>query len=88
MFEAAGLPVPQAVGCEACEGTGYNGRQGVYEIVEITEVVAAAIGDGATEQELKRLAVPLGSSLLAQGLRQVASERTTMAEVRRVLGDL
>lgn len=92
MFTAAGLPVPlalpTAVGCEACADTGYTGRQGVYEIVEITEPIADVIGNNASEQELKRIAVPLGNTLVAQGLKQVSDGRTTMVEVRRVLGDL
>ncbi len=79
--------VAHAVGCDACGDTGYSGRQGVFEIVEITEAVAAAIGENASEQDLKRLAVPKGTSLLAQGLHLVADGRTSVEEVRRVLGD-
>ncbi|KMW59434.1 General secretion pathway protein E [Candidatus Rhodobacter oscarellae] len=90
MFAAHGLPVPlsvpSAVGCEDCADTGYQGRQGVYEIVEITEDVGAAIGENASEQALKRLAVPAGSTLIAQGLKLVAEGRTTIPELHRVLG--
>ena len=92
LFASAGLPVPltvpQAVGCDECADTGYSGRQGVYEIVEITEEIAAAIGENASEQVLKRLAVPEGATLFAQGLKLVADGRSTLPEVRRVLGDL
>lgn len=90
MFAGQGLPVPlslpQAVGCDSCGDTGYSGRQGVYEIVEITEAVAAAIGDNASEAALKKLAVPEGQGLLAQGLMLVTQGQTTLHEVRRVLG--
>lgn len=92
LFAAVGLelpaPVAHAVGCETCGQTGYAGRQGVFEIVEITDEVAALIGDGASEQQLKKAAVPQGNTLMAQGLGLVAAGRTSIEEVRRVLGDL
>ena len=53
-----------------------------------TEEIAAAIGENASEQVLKRLAVPEGATLFAQGLKLVADGRSTLPEVRRVLGDL
>lgn len=53
-FVAAGLPVPgllhHATGCSQCFDTGYAGRVGVFEIVEIGETVRAAIDKGASEQ--------------------------------------
>ena len=92
MFDGVGIEAPQtvphAVGCDACGDTGYAGRHGVFEIVEITDPVAAMIGDGASEQQLKQAAVPLGNTLMAQGLGLVAAGRTSVEEVRRVLGDL
>ncbi|MCG6902175.1 MAG: GspE/PulE family protein [Rhodobacter sp.] len=91
MFDGIDAPLPlqiaRATGCETCGNTGYAGRQGVYEIVEITEDVAAAIGENASEQALKQIAVPRGNTLLAQGLHLVATGRTTIDEVRRVLGE-
>jgi len=91
LFDSVGavLPtqLPHAVGCDVCAGTGYAGRQGVYEIVEITEAVATAIGENASEHELRRIAVPKGNRLLAQGLQLVTEGRTSVEEVRRVLGD-
>jgi len=85
--EVAPDQVPHASGCETCADTGYAGRQGVFEIVEVGEELAAAIGENASEQELKRLAVPKGKSLMAQGLQLVAAGRTSVAELRRVLGE-
>ena len=90
LFSSVGVPLPAQVpvpkGCDACDDTGYTGRQGVYEIVEISEAVAAAIGENASEQELNRLAIQQGSSLIAQGVGLIARGRTSTAEVRRVLG--
>jgi general secretion pathway protein E len=91
MFAAVGADVPDQVfhakGCEACGQTGYAGRQGVFEIVEITDEVAARIGDGASEQQLRTAAVSPANTLIAQGLQLVADGRTSIEEVRRVLGD-
>ncbi len=92
LFESSNLAPPSTVwtskGCENCDDTGFDGRQGVFEIVEIGEDIAAAIGDNASEQQLKALAVPKSGTLLAEGLKLVASGRTSVEEVRRVLGDV
>ncbi len=91
MFRAVGADAPDQVhhakGCETCGETGYAGRQGVFEIVEITDEVAARIGDGASEQQLRAVAVSAGNTLMAQGLHLVVEGRTSVEEVRRVLGD-
>ncbi len=90
MFAACAVPQPSMIasakGCAECSETGYAGRQGVYEIVEITEAVATAIGENASEQTLKQIAVPQGQTLIAQGLSLVAEGRSSIDEVRRVLG--
>ncbi len=91
MFRDIGLEPPadlrRAEGCGTCGGTGYLGRQAVFEIVEITEEIAARIADNASELDLRRLAVAPGETLLAQGLQLAARGLTGMDEVRRVLGD-
>ncbi len=91
MFEAAGLEPPEtvqhAVGCDACGGAAYSGRKGVFEIVEVTDEIATMVSGGASELELRKAAVPKGATLLAQGLELVRAGRTSLEEVRRVLGD-
>ena len=90
-FRDAGLEPPdtlwRAVGCPACSGTGYAGRDGVYEIVEITEPVRDAIGEGASESALREIAVPAAGTLRAQGLKRAGRGETSLAEVMRVLGE-
>ena len=92
LFRAAGLEPPETLrhadGCDTCGGTGYAGRQGVFEIVEVDEVLSARIGENASELELRKMAIPKDGSLLAQGLSLAAEGATSLAEVRRVLGDL
>ena len=92
LFRAAGLEPPETLshagGCDTCGGTGYAGRQGVFEIVEVDETLSARIGENASELELRKIAIPMDGSLLAQGLSLAAEGATSLAEVRRVLGDL
>lgn len=91
MFADNGLIPPETlltpIGCDQCAGTGYSGRVGVFEIAIITEKVRQAIDQGATEAQLKELAVPTDGTLLAQGLALTASGDTSLAEVARVIGD-
>lgn len=91
LFKSVGLAVParlhDAVGCPECDGTGFSGRVGVFEIVEIDETMRKAIDAGASEQELQILALTQSQDLLGEGLRRAVEGETTMAEVVRVLGD-
>ncbi len=72
-------------GCEACSGFGYRGRTGVYELLEITSVVREAFLNGATADELMRVAVTDGMhTLAADGIRKAVEGITTVDEVLRV----
>lgn len=90
-FRAIGLGVPDLihhpVGCETCHGTGYSGRVGVFEILEVSETLRAAIDKGQSEMEMKRIAMPPEQTLYGQALHQVAAGRTSLAETLRVVGD-
>ncbi|RXV66216.1 type II secretion system protein GspE [Roseovarius sp. A46] len=90
-FEAAGLEVPRAHhgarGCDACHGTGYAGRVGIFEILEVSDALRGAIDAGQSETEMKPLALPPAETLFGQALRQVAEGRTSLAEALRVVGD-
>lgn len=77
-----------AVGCESCNSTGYAGRVGIFEMIEIGEALRAAIDQGASEAELTACALGAGETLIGQGLREVAAGRTTLAETLRVVGDV
>src|SRR6056297_540554 len=90
-FAAAGLEVPQvtyvARGCDACQGTGYAGRVGIFEILEVSDALRAAIDAGKSETEMKPLALPPEETLFGQALHQVAAGHTSLAEALRVAGD-
>jgi general secretion pathway protein E len=73
-------------GCEACGGTGYQGRVGVYEIAETSDAVLTQIRDRATENELSATAARHGfRSLHEDGLAKARRGLTSLDEVNRVL---
>ena len=77
-----------AVGCDACEGTGYRGRIAVAEIVKLEDEMREAIVTGASVQKLFSIARSQGFlTLFEDGLQKAAEGRTTIEEVRRVCGD-
>jgi type IV pilus assembly protein PilB len=71
-------------GCERCNNTGYKGRVGLYEVMEITEDLRELILVGASSLELRRKAVEEGMvTLRGSGLRKVKDGVTTVDEVVR-----
>jgi type IV pilus assembly protein PilB len=71
-------------GCERCNNTGFKGRVGLYEVMELTEELRELILVGASSLELRRKAVEEGMlTLRASGLRKVKEGVTTVDEVVR-----
>jgi type IV pilus assembly protein PilB len=71
-------------GCGACNGTGYKGRVGLYEVMEISEAVRDLILVGATAVELRRKALEEGMlTLRMSGIEKVKAGITTVEEVLR-----
>lgn len=91
-FSRHGLAVPDQIwapkGCDLCETSGYAGRVGIFEMVEVSEALRQAIDDGVSETELKHQALSVADSLTGQGLDEVAAGRSSLAEVLRVVGDV
>ncbi len=78
------LRVFRGAGCKVFNGTGYKGRVGLYEVMEISPEVKEAIIGNATAVELKRVAVENGMTTLRRsGLQKVRDEVTTIEEVVR-----
>jgi type IV pilus assembly protein PilB len=74
----------RGTGCEICNQTGYKGRVGLYEVMEISEELRELILVGASGLELKRKAVEEGMiTLRRSGLRKVMEGVTTIEEVAR-----
>lgn len=81
-------PTMRAVGCRRCGKTGYHGRIPIHEIALVTPRLAEAIGDGASAQQLQRLAARNGMRRLRESaLERVVAGVTTLHEVDRVLGE-
>jgi type IV pilus assembly protein PilB len=81
--EEAGTVVPRkGVGCDQCNDTGYKGRIGLYEVMEINEEINEMVLLGASTLELRRKAIDLGMlTLRASGLCKVAAGSTSIEEV-------
>jgi type IV pilus assembly protein PilB len=71
-------------GCEKCNNTGFKGRVGLYEVMEVTEELRELILVGASALELRRKAVDEGMiTLRNSGLRKVKEGVTTVEEIVR-----
>jgi type IV pilus assembly protein PilB len=71
-------------GCKTCNNTGYKGRVGLYEVMEVSEDIQELILVGASAREIKRKAVEQGMLTLRQsGLAKVKAGLTTLDEVLR-----
>ncbi len=83
--ELAETVVPKkGKGCEKCNRTGYKGRVGLYEVMEIAEELRELILVGASALELRRKAIEEGMiTLRGSGLRKIADGMTTIEEVVR-----
>jgi type IV pilus assembly protein PilB len=71
-------------GCGTCNSSGYKGRAGLYEVMEIDEEIRELILVGASATELKKKAIERGMiTLRRSGLRKVMDGVTTLEEVAR-----
>jgi len=76
------------VGCAQCSQTGYSGRTGIYELLEITAELASLIHDNQPENLIRDTALNHGLRLLRNdGLRLLADGKTSPEELLRVTRD-
>ena len=72
-------------GCEACNGMGYQGRIGIYEVLEINESMSKMIVGHATADDIQMQAIRDGMLTMQQdGFIKALLGRTTIEEVLRV----
>lgn len=72
-------------GCDACGNTGYKGRVGIYELLNITQEIELLIINRATSAEINDLARKQGMKLMFEdGFTKVLSGLTTIEELLRV----
>jgi excisionase family DNA binding protein len=74
-------------GCPKCRQTGYRGRVGIYELLDINDSIGNALMNRAGSEELNDLALQNGmTSLFADGTRKAVEGITTLDEVLRATG--
>jgi general secretion pathway protein E len=79
----------RAVGCVQCQGTGYRGRVGIYELVDVTPEMQELVLARATAERMRSLATAQGGRTLREdGLLKAWQGQTTVEEVVRVTGGL
>ena len=79
---AGGVQLYEGRGCPECRGSGYQGHLGVFEIMEMTGLLAAAVAAKVPESQLRRIAIQEGMSTLRQdGLLKASHGLTTLAQV-------
>ena len=77
----------QATGCEACDGSGYQGRMGVFSFIEVNSAVAAAIREEKGEQDIENVGRSKGFETLEEAALRLAYQGvTSIEEIERVLG--
>ncbi len=80
--EAPEIKSYKGKGCQTCNGTGYKGRVGLYEVMEVTDELRELIIIGASAIELRRKAIELGMiTLRHSGLYKLREGITTIEEV-------
>ena len=84
LTDTSDLVLYRAVGCSSCNETGYRGRTGIYELIEIDETLREMIHDGASEQAMLAQARKNYQGIDADGRRRIIAGETCIEEVLRV----
>jgi type IV pilus assembly protein PilB len=83
----AEVEIYEPVGCVTCNGTGYTGRIGLYEVLVLNDEIRSLILSKASSGEIEAAAVAAGMHRLRDdGLEKARRGVTSLAEVLRVLG--
>ncbi|MFH0820938.1 MAG: GspE/PulE family protein [Candidatus Peregrinibacteria bacterium] len=76
----------KGVGCSLCAGTGFAGRVGVFEILEVTDPIRKMIMQNADADQIKKLAIEEGmTTMLDDSIAKVLNGMTTVEEILRVI---
>jgi general secretion pathway protein E len=74
----------RARGCPHCNGLGYRGRTGIYELIEVDDSLRQMIHDGAGERAMTTHVRMQGPSIRTDGVRRILDGTTSVEEVVRV----
>ncbi len=73
-------------GCARCHQTGYHGRTGIFEVLDVGDTIRKQIISGAADSAIRAAAVEAGMRSIGEdGLKKVMEGRTTLEEVTRVI---
>ena len=82
-----GIPVSVGRGCPQCRGTGYFGRTGIFEVLEISEKIRKVVDEKAAPEVLRKIAKSEGFTTLREsGIKVLLKGLTTFDEIIRVTG--
>lgn len=91
LFDKLGMPADsqgnffKAKGCPECHATGYKGRLAIFEVMEISDELAALILNNSDASTLRKTAIANGMTTLSQdGIRKIKLGLTTIEEVLSV----
>ena len=80
------LVVYRGTGCAHCRNSGYYGRTGLFEVLEVNDAIRELINQGAPDSTIRIAAVDMGMRTLAEdGIEKVLGGVTTLEEVNRVV---
>ncbi len=83
-FGAGGIKLYHGVGCEKCRQTGYKGRKGIYEFLEMNDEIRNVITASPTLNELRREVEKKGMvTMRSDGIDKAAAGLTTIEEIMR-----
>ena len=83
---AGALTLYRGRGCAHCHNTGYHGRTGIFEVLEITEAIRVLLTQGAPDSAIRQAAVEAGMRTIGEdGLHKVLAGITTLEEVTRMI---
>lgn len=81
------VQIYKPIGCSQCDGIGFRGRKGIYELITVDETIRRMIHDGKSEDEMLEYIRKTTPSLMRNGLALVRNGETSLDEVIRVSRD-
>ncbi|MEK7136969.1 MAG: ATPase, T2SS/T4P/T4SS family, partial [Patescibacteria group bacterium] len=73
-------------GCDACAGTGYRDRTGIFEVMIVTDAIRSLVAESADAEVIEKAAIQGGmTTMLDDGLEKAVEGITTLEEVLRVI---
>lgn len=88
MLEKKNPRLYRGKGCDLCYGTGYEGRIGIFEVLEITEEIRRLIMRRANSEEIRAAAIAAGmTTMFHDGVHKALQGLTTIEEVLRVTNE-